>query len=411
MKKLLIFSLIFSLFLTGCTNPTSGGSETTDTSEIIESTETDIITDVTEAPVIEDVDYKSNFNKNSHLIDILGETADNVVISDFSINMALSMALEGAEGNTQKELENYLNKTKEENLIYNKQLLEDAKNVRNIKLEVANSLWYNKTLEVKDTYKKLLEENYEAQIENVDMQDPATVGKINKWCSDKTHELIPEIIGSTDNIESVLINALYFKANWLEEFYEGATKKETFKGSKGDIEVDMMHSTEATYLENEHATGFIKHYYDGYAFVGILPKNEGAFNLTDLDIEGLIKSQTHKYDVKVGLPKFKVEYETSLLGALHQFGIKDAFDPNAANFEGIAENLFITDIIHKTYISVDEIGTEAAAVTAITMDNAAFAPEQREVKDVVLDRPFAFAIIKTDNNNILFSGKITNIEQ
>ena len=242
------------------------------------------------------------------------------------------------------------------------------------------------------------------------MQDPSTVGKINKWCSDKTHELIPEIINSTENIESVLINALYFKANWLEEFYEGATKKEIFKGSKGDVEVDMMHSTESTYLENEHAIGFIKHYFDGYAFVGILPKNEGAFNLADLDLEGLINSKTYEYDVNIGLPKFKVEYETSLVSALQQFGVKDAFIPKVANFEGIAKDLFITDIIHKTYISVDEIGTEAAAVTAITMDNAAFAPEQKQVKDVILDRPFAFAIIKTDNNNILFSGKITNIE-
>ena len=411
MKKLLIFSLIFSLFLTGCTTPiASGNSETSNTSETIESTETGITTDISEAPIVEDVDFKSNFNKNSHLIDVLSENADNVVVSDFSINMALSMALEGAEGNTQKELENYLNKTKEENLVYNKQLLEDVKNVRNIKLEVANSLWYNKTLEVKDTYKKILEENYEAQIEDVDMQDPSTVGKINKWCSDKTHELIPEIINSTENIESVLINALYFKANWLEEFYEGATKKEIFKGSKGDVEVDMMHSTESTYLENEHAIGFIKHYFDGYAFVGILPKNEGAFNLADLDLEGLINSKTYEYDVNIGLPKFKVEYETSLVSALQQFGVKDAFIPKVANFEGIAKDLFITDIIHKTYISVDEIGTEAAAVTAITMDNAAFAPEQKQVKDVILDRPFAFAIIKTDNNNILFSGKITNIE-
>ena len=411
MKKLLIFSLIFSLFLTGCTTPiASGNSETSNTSETIESTETGITTDISEAPIVEDVDFKSNFNKNSHLIDVLSENADNVVVSDFSINMALSMALEGAEGNTQKELENYLNKTKEENLVYNKQLLEDVKNVRNIKLEVANSLWYNKTLEVKDTYKKILEENYEAQIEDVDMQDPSTVGKINKWCSDKTHELIPEIINSTENIESVLINALYFKANWLEEFYEGATKKEIFKGSKGDVEVDMMHSTESTYLENEHAIGFIKHYFDGYAFVGILPKNEGAFNLADLDLEGLINSKTYEYDVNIGLPKFKVEYETSLVSALQQFGVKDAFIPKVANFEGIAKDLFITDIIHKTYISVDELGTEAAAVTAITMDNAAFAPEQKQVKDVILDRPFAFAIIKTDNNNILFSGKITNIE-
>ena len=107
MKKLLIFSLIFSLFLTGCTTPiASGNSETSNTSETIESTETGITTDISEAPIVEDVDFKSNFNKNSHLIDVLSENADNVVVSDFSINMALSMALEGAEGNTQKELEN-----------------------------------------------------------------------------------------------------------------------------------------------------------------------------------------------------------------------------------------------------------------------------------------------------------------
>ena len=172
----------------------------------------------------------------------------------------------------------------------------------------------------------------------------------------------------------------------------------------------MMHSTESAYLENENAIGFIKNYYDGYAFVGILPKNEGNFNLTDLDIENLIASKTYDYDVNIGLPKFKIEYDTSLVQALQQFGVRDAFIPEIADFSGIAKDLFITDIIHKTYISVDEIGTEAAAVTAITMDNATAMPEQKEEKDVILDRPFAFAIIDLENNTIFFSGKITNIK-
>ena len=122
-----------------------------------------------------------------------------------------------------------------------------------------------------------------------------------------------------------------------------------------------------------------------------------------------IKTQTNNYDVNIGLPKFKIEFSTSLVKPLQSLGINKSFNAQEADFTGIADNLFVSDIIHKTYISVDEIGTEAAAVTAIITDGTAFIEPKKE-KDVILNRPFAFVIINTQTNDILFTGKISNIK-
>ena len=396
-KKILLMGLLSTALLTGCTSDIPQDTEIS--SEIIESTTQENLEEIK--------------NNNEKLIDLLAEnTSDNnVVVSDLSINMALSMALEGAENETKKEIENYLGIKKEENSLKNKNILESIKNNENANLEIANSFWYNNSLIVKESFIENLKYNYKAKIESVEMSNPETATKINDWCSEKTHKLIPEIVTSDaiQDKESILINAIYFKANWLEEFFEKLTKKETFEGLNENTTVDMMHSVENIYLENENAIGFIKPYYNQYAFVGILPKNKGDFNISDIDIQDLLKTQTNNYDVNIGLPKFKIEFSTSLVKPLQSLGINKSFNAQEADFTGIADNLFVSDIIHKTYISVDEIGTEAAAVTAIITDGTAFIEPKKE-KDVILNRPFAFVIINTQTNDILFTGKISNIK-
>lgn len=119
-------------------------------------------------------------------------------------------------------------------------------------------------------------------MQNVNFKDDDTAKKINDWCSKNTHGLIKQIV-SKDSIEecdNVITNALYFKGNWMDEFYKEGVTRETFLGTKEKTQVDMMHSTESIYLENKNAIGFMKYYYDNYDFVGILPKNEGRITIT-----------------------------------------------------------------------------------------------------------------------------------
>lgn len=311
----------------------------------------------------------------------------------------------------QKELEDYLGLEADKNSLYNKQILDSLNKNKNTIFTIANSFWYTKKLNVKDEYIDNVKNTYNAEIQNVDFKDSNTAKMINDWCSENTNKLIKQIVSPEDikDCSNIITNALYFKGNWIDEFYKDGNTKETFNGFNEKTEVDMMHSTESTYVENDKAIGFIKYYYDNYAFVGILPKAEGDFELSSLNIDELLASKTTDYDVRVSLPKFKVEYKTSLNNALSDMNVNKMFTKEA-DFSNMAEDdLLISKIVHKTYISVDEIGTEAAAVTALSMETCGIEPE-KEIKEVNLNRPFAFAIVDIENNQSLFIGKICTIK-
>lgn len=418
-KKILIPVLVGIMLLSGCGNKETSSETLGNISEISESTQIsedssskqeNTSTETEEATPI----LKENPNKNiSKVADILAKDANdgNVVVSDLSINMALSMALEGAEGDTKKELEDYLGLEADKNSLYNKQILDSLNKNKNTIFTIANSFWYTKKLNVKDEYIDNVKNTYNAEIQNVDFKDSNTAKMINDWCSENTNKLIKQIVSPEDikDCSNIITNALYFKGNWIDEFYKDGNTKETFNSFNEKTEVDMMHSTESTYVENDKAIGFIKYYYDNYAFVGILPKAEGDFELSSLNIDELLASKTTDYDVRVSLPKFKVEYKTSLNNALSDMNVNKMFTKEA-DFSNMAEDdLLISKIVHKTYISVDEIGTEAAAVTALSMETCGIEPE-KEIKEVNLNRPFAFAIVDMENNQSLFIGKICTIK-
>lgn len=335
----------------------------------------------------------------------------NVVISDLSINMALSMLLEGAGGETQTQLEEYLGADTVANRENNAAILSGLSTLEKTTLEIANSLWYDDDLagsgqEINQDYITTLEDCYNAAIGEADFSDEATADTINDWCSENTNGLIDQIVDpdSIADQSAVLANALYFLGTWVEPFPNAA--EGSFYGFEQETTVDMMHDQVYDYCENDYATAFIKYYYDDYAFVGILPKEEGDFDLADLDISGLLDSQTDEYDVVIKIPKFIVEYSAQLDDALKENGLTDIFTADA-DLSGIADFMSVSGILHKTYISVDEVGTEAAAVTAVMLETAS-AMDENEIKQVFLDRPFAFAVIDS-SDHILFLGKITDL--
>ena len=346
----------------------------------------------------------------------------NYMFSPLSIKMALLMAANGATGETRDEI---LKAIDVENLDgYNdeiKAMISKYSQSDLLKLQVANSVWINsdKTAQrFSDSYTEKLAEVFGATADVVN--DKNAVSRINGWVNEKTAGKIPTIISEENkDFWAMLINAVYFKGRWLNEFYKGATKEDIFTDRNGqESNIDFMHRTAWMQYAN----------YDGVTVVTLpYQTREDIFDengeyvetkkLTDMNIsmyllmgdevfnpEAVLKqAQFGSEYIALSVPKFKVEYSTGLHDILAALGIKKAFT-REAEFSDMFDsgNMWIDSAIHKTYISVDEEGTEAAAVTALGMAGSALPPEPIEVK---YNKPFTFVIRDNTNGEILFMGE------
>lgn len=335
---------------------------------------------------------------------------DVAVVSPYSLETALSMALEGAKGETAKEIEEFLGLTTEE---ARKEAEETAKRFDELEsVSTANAFWHDDARPFLDSFVEVMKNSYDADVEGTDFDDFAeTTRKVNEWCSERTNGKIDEIVTERDmkNMKAVLTNALYLNAEWLEPL-EASEAKEPFRGSAGEQEVEFMHGSAEIFYENDEATAFGKEYDGGLTFVGILPKDED-FSMESLDLPNLIESGTYEYEVKVSMPRFEAEFGESLKDALIDRGVTACFDDVAADFSGMANvedyDLMISDVLQKSVVSVDENGTEAASATAILMTDKCM--PAFETKSVRLDRTFAFMILDDETGRVLFLGKVGKI--
>ena len=345
------------------------------------------------------------------LLDALAEGEENAIISPMSVNMVLSMLLEGAGGSTKTELETYLGVKKEELGSYAQGLFSSAADKEMLKVLISNAFWYRNDQEVEDAYLSVLADRYGAEIAAMDFSDPAAAANIiNAWCKEKTRELIPSIVDPDDlaDVSDVLVNTLYFNGKWQVPVEDFCIKDGVFHGFKKNIDVKYLYSEETKAYENENAIAFEKPYYNNYSFIGILPKKEGDFNVSDLDIKGLMQKRVTGYDViRAIMPKFELESGGDITEILQALGIQKAFVFQLADFSGIAEDVYISKVIHKTKMILDENGTEAAAATAAVLKDSA-APFEQKVLEIKLDRPYAFMIVDRQSGNVLFIGKICN---
>ena len=233
--------------------------------------------------------------------------------------------------------------------------------------------------------------------------------------------MIPEILDEIpDEAIMYLVNALAFDAKWADEYEEHQIREGRFTMEDGTRQdVDMMHSDEYTYLEDDLATGFIKYYKDRkYAFVAMLP-NEGVTvsqYVDSLTGEHLRELLNNPLDLTVfaSIPKFETEYDIEMSEVLQEMGMTDAFDYRVADFSKLGTynvdgmNICINRVLHKTFISVSEQGTRAGAATAVEMV-AEGAMEIVEFKEVVLDRPFVYMLIDCETNLPFFIGTMMNV--
>lgn len=324
------------------------------------------------------------------------EGNDNTLVSPLSMAYLLSMIQSGAKGNTLNEL----------NIALDNYDLQPMENIDS-KISMANSMWINNRYknDINNTFATALKINYHSEV----LYDEfINADNINKWVSEKTYNMINELFPS-DSVNSVdtimaLVNAIGINFKWDEEF----DCNKTTMGNFLDKNVYMMNSNEK-YLESDYYTGFIKDYEklsdnSQYEFIGLLPKKDIQDVINNLSND-VIKNSITESEAHIQIPRFKYEYNVNnVKGILESLGIKDMFNKEKANFGGIAEDIYVSSIVQKTYIDFMESGTKAAASSGGAFDITSAAEE----KEVIFNKPFVYLIRKKESNNIYFIGTVNS---
>ena len=350
--------------------------------------------------------------------EIVKEEQDkNVFISPLSVSMALGMTLNGANGGTKEAMEQtleLLGLTMEEINESYKSLIElltqlDPK----VLFQIANSIWYRQEMTFEEDFINLNKTYFDALVQGLDFNDPNTVNIINEWVKDNTNGKIEKIIENIDpQIVMFLINAIYFKGTWMYEFDEDLTQDDWFTlpdGSHKSCKM-MMQTGEFNYMENDEFQTIDLPYGDGgFRMTIFLPKPTMGIDalLAEFNEENWNTWLTRfaKDSVTIQLPKFTLEYEIRLNDVLKALGMGIAFS-GQADFTRMYKpgGLFIDYVKHKTFVEVNEEGTEAAAVTVVAMTDSAGG--SRNMIFMRVDRPFVFVIRENHSQSILFMGKI-----
>ena len=348
------------------------------------------------------------------------ESGKNTLISPLSVLCALAMTANGAEEETLAQMEEVLGMTTEELNLYLYSYMQNLPQGEKYKLSLANSIWFteDERFTVNQDFLQTNANYYGADLYKAPF-DNQTLKDINNWVKQNTDEMIPEILDKIpDEAIMYLVNALAFEAEWMEIYEKQQVRDGKFTkedGTKQDVE--FMYGTEGTYLEDENAIGFKKYYKGGkYAFVAMLP-NEGVSvseYIASLNGESLnaLLSNPQYGTVYTSIPKFETEYTVEMAEILKGMGMTEAFDMYNADFEGLgtstAGNIYISRVLHKTFISVGEKGTKAGAATVVEMVDGA-AAEPQEPKEVYLDRPFVYMLIDCENNIPFFIGTMMDV--
>lgn len=348
------------------------------------------------------------------------DEGENVLVSPLSIQLALAMTANGANGQTRSEMENVLASdiALEDLNEYLASYTNALPSSENSKLQIANSIWFRNDkarFPVKNEFLYMNANYYRAEIYKAKF-DNTTVNSINDWADKKTDSMIKEVLKEIDEFSVMyLINAVVFDAKWENPISEYSIYEDVFVNiNREGKEVEMMISEyERFYIETENATGFKKNYKGGdYSFVALLPREGVSINdyISSLDANELIDTLSKvepSGDGMICMPKFSYEYEIELNDILCELGMPTSFS-EYADFSNISEKpIAISKVNHKTFISVDNEGTRAAAITSVDMkDEAVHHPDWI----VTLDRPFVYMIVDNATNLPIFIGAMTDVQ-
>jgi len=356
------------------------------------------------------------------------DPAANLVFSPASIALALAMTSAGAKGTTLAEMDTVLHINDAAAIHRSMNGLESSLEAANaiqdntgdiggvgiseVQISIANSLWGQAGLNFEQAFLDLLSSEYGAGMELVDYKkDPeAARAAINEWVATQTNDRIPELLAEgviTVDARLTLVNAIYLKANWNDTFDKEQTLTTSFAAPAGEVDVEMMHASRRI----AHSEG------DGWQAIQ-LPYVFGELSMVValgdtvdalLPTIGEAVAQLRERPVELGFPKFDIETSISLAATLKEMGMPTAFDTGTADFSGMTteERLVIGDVIHQANITVDEVGTEAAAATAVVMV-ATSAPVEETPITLVINRPFTFWLIARSTGVVVFMGRIND---
>jgi serpin B len=354
---------------------------------------------------------------------LLSEDEGNIFISPFSISSALAMTYAGSAGKTCEEMKEALEfgdntVAFHENFGNLTNAINDISQKGVIQLSVANSLWMADGYKFLDEFLRINKTFYKTETSNLNFADSDKARKtINDWVSEKTKGKIKDLIpdGILDALTKlVLTNAVYFKAEWAEQFKISNTRESVFFNYGGTVPVELMNQKKRYNYMSDDKLQFIEMPYkggDASMFV-LLPKEKDGLKdiekkITWSEIEKLTQSLQSK-EVDVYFPKFKMSLEYELQKIMRRMGMIQAFT-KGADFSMMNEKkeLYISAIIHKTFIAVDETGTEAAAATAVVMRMKSAMPDQ-DFATFRADHPFFYFIKEKSTGTVLFAGRVVD---
>ena len=376
--------------------------------------------------ILSDAQHEMVNNNNSFAFSLYNKTMgmNSRVVSPLSVTYLMSMLANGADGETQKQIlatlgwagEGIQQPSLQDINDYSRMLIEKTARLdKAVTVEIANYVAVNKEFKLNSKFQKSVERDYKAGVESLNFTSPSTLKRINDWCNDRTHGMIPSIINELDpDAVSYLMNAIYFNGTWKDKFSKEETKQEMFRGYTRDIQyVDMMHR----HGEYFYADG------DGYSAVSI-PYGNGAFRMTViLPSEGsflrdvmasmdggkfqALQRSMEKCNVDLKIPRFTTEVDLPLNDIISALGAPLIFSPQADFSQFARGDFYVSKMFQKAKIEVSEEGTKAAAVTAAIMMMSAVRPEKKRNVVFHADSPFAYIISENSTGSIYFMGQYT----
>ena len=434
--------------------------------ETVEETTAGSHDDLIEIPTLEDEEYPVDQGKQNYvdtivqadnrigsmLMEKLTAKNENVFISSYSIATALTLLSHCSESGghieqlkefldlnnmseseilaAQEELAALLGTNKENQEDESEASSDSSEEVVSVEsddysvpksiLETANAMYVDEKMKMSSSFDDLadiLSNTYQASLKRCDLSSAETMNEINDWVNEKTHGLIPSILDEPmdPGIRMTLLNAVYFKAAWVNAFEKELTDKQIFHGKEGDTSVDMMHQQDHfEYAENDEYQMIRLPYHGGCEMTVYLPKDSTAADkwsekdyLYQLGLEA-DKQEWDRREVSLSMPKFEMEYGNELKDILKELGLEGIFD--GCIYDRLTdEEMAVGSIYHKTAIKNDENGTEAAAVTMMLMEAMALLPED-DIVEMNMDHPFYFTISNTETGLKLFEGCVYNLK-
>lgn len=373
-----------------------------------------------------ETEFSINILKNSVRNDLTN--GKNVMISPESIMTCLGMTANGAGGENLTQMENVIcpGITIDEFNQYRLAYVEGRETNDKVKFNSANSIWVRNDenrIKLNDGYLGKTKAYYNAGIFKEDFNEQ-TVDDINNWIYNETNEMIDNVIKEiTEDAVMYLVNAIAFEGEWLDEYKDTQIDENgSFTNSMGEQQnVCMLHSEEGNYMHDENTDAFLKYYKGGeYAFMAMLPKEgikleDYIDSLSGEKFRNLYNDRVNNSNTKVfaTIPEFTYDYNLELSDSLKALGMTDAFS-NGADFSPMVDiesgSFYIGSVIHQTHIELDRKGTKAAAVTVVEMKEGCAAVDENSYVNIVLDRPFAYAIVDTSTGLPVFMGAVNTIK-